>query len=117
MKNKTLPVFIILSFLTISLLNYYNKSINILIQEEELYSIADPNTRENEYTLILDYNKNIISRPPKNESKKIQLNALSAALIDGNSGRVLYDKDGQVQKAMASTTKIMTCIVALENSS
>ena len=38
-------------------------------------------------------------------------------MIDGNSGRVLYDKDGQVQKAMASTTKIMTCIVALENCS
>lgn len=117
MKNKILPVFIIFSFLTISLLNYYNKSINILIKEEELYSIADPNTRENEYTLILDYNKNVISQAPKKENNNIQLNALSAALIDGESGRVLHDKDGQVQKAMASTTKIMTCIIALENSS
>ena len=117
MKNKILPVFIILSLLIISLLNYYNKSIDILIQEEEIYSIADPNIRENEYTLILDNNKKLIAKPPEKENNKVQLNALSAALIDGKSGRVLYDKDGQVQKAMASTTKIMTCIVALENSS
>ena len=58
MKNKILPVFITLSLLIISLLNYYNKSIEMLIKEEELYSIADPDIRENEYTLILDNNKN-----------------------------------------------------------
>lgn len=117
MKNKILPVFITLSLLIISLLNYYNKSIEMLIKEEELYSIADPDIRANEYTLILDNNKKLIAKAPEKENNKVQLNALSAALIDGNSGRVLYDKDGQVQKAMASTTKIMTCIVALENCS
>lgn len=43
------------------------------------------------------------------------LYAKSCALIDGDSGRVLYGKDAQVPMANASTTKIMTCIVALEN--
>ena len=42
------------------------------------------------------------------------LYAQSAVLIDGDSGRVLFSKNGNEQKPMASTTKIMTCILALE---
>lgn len=44
-----------------------------------------------------------------------QLYAQSVCLLDGESGRVLFEKNGSNQMAMASTTKIMTCIVALEN--
>lgn len=44
-----------------------------------------------------------------------QLYARSAVLIDGDSGRVLYGKEEDVPRPMASTTKIMTCIVALEH--
>lgn len=44
-----------------------------------------------------------------------ELYAQSAVLMDGDSGRILYEKNGYQKKAMASTTKIMTCIVALEN--
>lgn len=43
------------------------------------------------------------------------LNARSAVLLDAGNNRVLYEKDGYKTMAMASTTKIMTCIVALEN--
>lgn len=43
-----------------------------------------------------------------------QLYAQAAVLMDAVSGRVLFEKNGQEQKAMASTTKIMTCILALE---
>ncbi len=42
------------------------------------------------------------------------LYALSAVLMDAKTGRVLYDKKGDAVRAMASTTKVMTCIVALE---
>lgn len=45
------------------------------------------------------------------------LHALSAVLMDGDSGRILYEKDGHTIRPMASTTKIMTCILALENGS
>lgn len=41
--------------------------------------------------------------------------AQSAILIDKKTGRVLWEKNAYDKKAMASTTKIMTCIVALEN--
>lgn len=42
------------------------------------------------------------------------LYAMSAVLMDGDSGRVLYEKEGYEMRPMASTTKIMTCIIALE---
>lgn len=45
----------------------------------------------------------------------LSLHALSAVLIDGASGRILYGKDADTFRPMASTTKIMTCILALEN--
>ena len=34
--------------------------------------------------------------------------------MDGDSGRILYEKNGYEPRPMASTTKIMTCILALE---
>lgn len=46
--------------------------------------------------------------------KNNELYALSACLMDADSGRVLYDKNADEVRAMASTTKIMTLIVALE---
>lgn len=42
------------------------------------------------------------------------LYARSAILMDADSGRILYGKDEQNVMPMASTTKIMTCIIALE---
>lgn len=43
-----------------------------------------------------------------------ELYAQSACLLDGDSGRVLWGKDEYAPLPMASTTKIMTCILALE---
>ena len=46
--------------------------------------------------------------------KDNELYALSACLMDADSGRVLYGKNVDEVRAMASTTKIMTLIIALE---
>ena len=46
---------------------------------------------------------------------QIALEAQSAIVMDKESNRVLYEKDIHSQRSMASLTKIMTCIVALEN--
>lgn len=43
------------------------------------------------------------------------LYAQSAVLMDADSGRVLFGKDEKKIRPMASTTKIMTCILALEH--
>lgn len=48
------------------------------------------------------------------EMEDTELYARSACLMDADSGRVLYSKDGENQMPMASTTKVMTCILALE---
>lgn len=45
---------------------------------------------------------------------ELSLYARSAVLIDAESGRVLYGKNIHDEIPIASTTKIMTCIIALE---
>lgn len=50
------------------------------------------------------------------QTKQIKsLHAKEALLMDGETGRVLYEKDGYTRAAMASTTKIMTAIYVIEN--
>ena len=46
-----------------------------------------------------------------------QLYARSAVLMDGETSRVLFEKEGYQFLPMASTTKVMTCIRAVENAS
>ena len=48
-------------------------------------------------------------------TQELKLYAQGAVLLDADSGRVLYGKNETIPMAMASTTKIMTCILVLEN--
>ena len=48
-------------------------------------------------------------------AQALSLSAQSAVLIDARDGRVLYEKDADTPRPMASTTKIMTAVVALES--
>jgi serine-type D-Ala-D-Ala carboxypeptidase (penicillin-binding protein 5/6) len=43
------------------------------------------------------------------------INATAAIVLDVKSGRVLYEKNARIKKSIASTTKIMTAIIAIEN--
>ena len=47
----------------------------------------------------------------------IETSASATSLIDVQSGRILYSEDGDVQLRIASLTKIMTAIVAIEKGS
>ena len=47
-------------------------------------------------------------------AEELSLYARSALLMDASNGRVLYEENGYKVMPMASTTKIMTCILALE---
>lgn len=51
----------------------------------------------------------------KDPAGDISLYAAAAVLMDADSGRVLYGKNADTPMAMASTTKIMTCIQILEH--
>ncbi|EYE87765.1 D-alanyl-D-alanine carboxypeptidase [Fervidicella metallireducens AeB] len=48
------------------------------------------------------------------KGSNVNLKCVSGVVIDQNSGRVLYSKNGNKILPMASTTKIITAIVALE---
>ena len=43
------------------------------------------------------------------------VSAASAVLMDADAGRVLYEKDSHTRRLIASTTKLMTALVALES--
>lgn len=45
----------------------------------------------------------------------LKLYASGACLMDTSTGRILYGKEENTSLPMASTTKIMTCLLALEN--
>ena len=45
----------------------------------------------------------------------LKLHSASALLLDAENNRVLFEENGNKELPMASTTKIMTCIVTLEN--
>ncbi len=55
--------------------------------------------------------------PVKANPRDIRLDCVAGMVIDQDSGRVLYEKNGDKVLAMASTTKIVTALVAIENSS
>lgn len=52
----------------------------------------------------------------KNGHLSIPLSADCAILVDAASGEVIYSKNPDMRHGNGSTTKIMTCILALENS-
>lgn len=59
---------------------------------------------------------NCYAETRENAPKESELYAKAAVLMDADSGRVLYAKNGTEALANASTTKILTCILALEYS-
>ena len=64
--------------------------------------------------LVSWWNRKPVAIKAEGEQFAEQLYARSAVLMDADSGRILFEKEGNVVRPMASTTKIMTCILALE---
>lgn len=63
--------------------------------------------------LICNINNQVYAEEIPDELKNLY--ARSAVLMDADSGRILFGKNENERLPMASTTKIMTCILALEN--
>ena len=47
-------------------------------------------------------------------AEAVEVSATAAVLMDADSGRLLYEKNGEKRMLIASTTKLMTALVALE---
>ncbi len=59
----------------------------------------------------------IATLPASAESGTLSVSAKSAVLAEGESGEVIWSKNGDDRLPMASTTKIMTALVAIESCS
>jgi len=93
-------------------------------QETNIYHLtwsSDEPMEVAEYLDTVDYNegKESVDGEIKNKGEEnkepTNLNAKYALLMDATNRRVLFEKSGYEQVPMASTTKIMTLLVALEN--
>ena len=56
----------------------------------------------------------LVSSTFLSEVQAVNVSADASVMIDANSGRILYQKNAFLKKPMASTTKIMTAILAIE---
>lgn len=104
-----------------NLKTYYDEILNSsgLIYENFEEELKNENERakesEDEYQKIVEQGENEEVTLDENPSTDLKLHAKAALLLDASNNRVLYEENGFKEMPMASTTKIMTCIVTLEN--
>ena len=105
----------VLMFASIFIIGFYFLW-DFICSNEENYSV--PMCMVNETEVYTTRKIQNTKETEASEKSKIQephdLYAQSAVLMDAKSGRILFEKNGGQKRAMASTTKIMTCILALE---
>jgi serine-type D-Ala-D-Ala carboxypeptidase (penicillin-binding protein 5/6) len=56
-----------------------------------------------------------ITNIPQKVDASVSISAASAVLIEQNTGRILFQKDAHTKRRIASITKIMTAILAIES--
>lgn len=95
MKKKILKLFIFLTIISINVTTLCDDYIEDQTEETDLVSY-------NNSTSIDNINEPLI-------------NSRSAVVIDRNTNFILYGKDENEKRKMASTTKIMTALIIIEN--
>lgn len=103
-------VFLFASFNFFYVKNYYDLMYSHYTYEDNMF---EENLKK-ENSLIRSPDQVNLETQETEEIKPLKLNSLSALLMDGENKRVLYELNGYEEMPMASTTKIMTCIIALE---
>ena len=105
----------IISAFTLNVRAANQESLNTLDVEEYLANttnVEDENTEDEEVD-IEEIQKEVIET--SSEAEEFNVDSRIALIYDRASGRIIYEKNGNKQTPMASTTKIMTAIVVLEN--
>lgn len=83
------------------------------VEIEELSNTSNIESEEDEEVDIEEIQKEVIET--NNNAEEIEISSRIALIYDRASGTIMYEKNGNKQTPMASTTKIMTAIVVLEN--
>jgi len=78
-------------------------------------NIVFANLEDEEFFEIAELQEEIIAASA-DLSKEPIINSRSAVIFDRNSKKAIYNKNMETKRPMASTTKIMTAIVVIENS-
>lgn len=86
----------------------------IIIIFNSTYVLADDENEILEKSIIEENEKKEIEAAANSETKPT-INSRRYAIYDRLSGRCIYGKDENKQTAMASTTKIMTAMIIIEN--
>lgn len=81
-----------------------------------LSNISFANLEEPEEEIEVKELKEDIIEVSGNLSEEPSINSRAAVIFDRNSKKAIYNKNMDIKRPMASTTKIMTAIVVLENS-
>ena len=110
-KKKMFIVFIISIILITFMLYRFNIVVNatatgLSIEEVNIEEIDDEEVNVKQIEETIQTSSSV---------EDIQIDSRIALIYDRASGRILYEKNGNKQTPMASTTKIMTAIVVLEN--
>ena len=79
------------------------------------FIVSLANLEDDEKINLEEIKKTVETSANVDENQEPKLDSRIALVYDRNSGNVLYEKNGYKTSKMASTTKIMTCIVILEN--
>lgn len=84
--------------------------LNILIIHQNIYA-DDVDIEESDVSWIYETLEDVDS----GESNEPIINSRAAIVYDRTSGEIIWGKEENTQRKMASTTKIMTAIVIIEN--
>ena len=105
----------IISVFTLNVKAANQESLNTLDVEEYLANttnVEDENNEDEEVD-VEEIQKEVIET--SSDAEEFNVDSRIALIYDRASGRIIYEKNGNKQTPMASTTKIMTAIVVLEN--
>lgn len=108
MKEKAIILFLCSILI---LIDFFMSDKNFSL-EPDVSDIRIPNeiTKEYRYPFLSEFDSGINSY-----YDNLSLYSISACMIDAETKRPLYTKNAFEIRAMASTTKIMTCLLAIEN--
>lgn len=107
MKRKII-IFFIVTIILLCQINQVNSNTNSL-------NIINENNINIEDDVDVDIEEIEKTIETSNNPEELDLNSRIALIYDRASGNILFEKNGKKQTPMASTTKIMTSIVVLEN--
>ena len=114
MKSKILAIFIILFLIASYAIKINATNQKDILNTEKLEDINSIDTGEIEDDdEEVDINEILETVA---DIEELEIESKIALIYDRASGNILYEKNGNKQTPMASTTKIMTAIVVLENS-